>query len=59
MANVKHVKKLEDGREVTINFTEDEHTALMDFAINFFLQQGWMAFTPIEESEKVEPKDLN
>jgi hypothetical protein len=40
--NVREVVQLEDGRNVIVNLTEQEHQYLLSFAINNLIAMGMM-----------------
>jgi hypothetical protein len=45
---IKEIVRLEDGRNIVLNLSEEEHSALLDFAVNFFMKQGWLDIAQIE-----------
>lgn len=54
MAQIKHIARLSDGTDITINFTEEEHKALLDYAVNAFLQAGWMVIGPVNNDTAID-----
>jgi hypothetical protein len=40
--SIKEVINLEDGRTITLHLEEEERQNLLDFAVNFFMAQGWL-----------------
>lgn len=50
---VKEIVQLEDGREVTVNLTEEEHTYLLSVGINQAIVAGILALGQVDGDEVI------
>lgn len=51
--DVKEVVKLEDGREIVVNLTEEEHTYLLSLGVNQAVAAGILALGQIDGDEVI------
>jgi hypothetical protein len=50
---VKEAVKLDDGRELTIGLSEEEHTYLLSYAVNHLIAQGVMVLGQVDGPEVI------
>ena len=55
---VKEIVRLADGREIVVNLSPEELTAVLSAGINFLIAQGMLALDSTDGSERIANEDV-